>query len=97
MDDIYQLNQVQLNKKTKTIHEELADKGKESASINAIVFRGKTEHALKVPRFITYSNRVPEQLIITGPKWFSYTALAQFDPKNSRNTFLWKKYGMNLL
>ncbi|SFE14861.1 Type I phosphodiesterase / nucleotide pyrophosphatase [Paenibacillus algorifonticola] len=94
-DAIYQLNQVQLNKKTKTIHEELADKGKESASINAIVYRGKTEHALKVPRFITSSNRVPEQLIITGPKWFSYAALAQLDPKNSWNTLLWKKYGMN--
>ncbi|MDQ8733258.1 alkaline phosphatase family protein [Paenibacillus sp. LHD-38] len=95
MDAIYQLNQVQLNKKTKTIHEELADKGKESASINAIVFRGKTEHALKVPRFLTYSKRFPEQLKITGPKWFSYAALAQLNPKNSWNTFLWKKYGMN--
>ncbi|MDQ0060855.1 alkaline phosphatase family protein [Paenibacillus harenae] len=95
MDAIYQLNQVHLNKKTKTIHEELADKGKESASINAIVFRGKTEHALKVPRFLTFSNRVPEQMILTGPKWFSYAALAQLDPKNSWNTLLWKKYGMN--
>ncbi|MDY8047820.1 alkaline phosphatase family protein [Paenibacillus polymyxa] len=95
MDAIYQLNQVHLNKKTKTIHEELADKGKESASINAIVFRGRTEHDLKVPRFITNSNRVPEQLRITGPKWFSYATFAQLDPKNSWNTPLWKKFGMN--
>ncbi|MGW8443516.1 alkaline phosphatase family protein [Paenibacillus sp. S33] len=95
MDAIYQLNQVHLNKKTKTIHEELADKGKESASINAIVFRGRTEHDLKVPRFITNSNRVPEQLRITGPKWFSYATFAQLDPKNSWNTPPWKKFGMN--
>lgn len=61
LDAIYQLNQVHLNKKTKTIHEELADKGKESASINAVVFRGKTKHALKVPDFIANSNRVPEK------------------------------------
>ena len=95
MDAIYQLNQVQLNKKTKTIHEELAEKGKESASINAIVFRGKTEHLLNVPRFMTYSKRFPEQLKITGLKWFSYAAFAQLDPKNSWNTLMWKKYGMN--
>ncbi|KRE29680.1 alkaline phosphatase family protein [Paenibacillus sp. Soil522] len=95
MDAIYQLNQVQLNKKTKTIHEELAEKGKESASINAIVFRGKTEHILNVPRFMTYSKRFPEQLKITGPKWFSYAAFAQLDLKNSWNTLMWKKYGMN--
>ncbi|MGW8959389.1 alkaline phosphatase family protein [Paenibacillus sp. NPDC055715] len=95
MDAICQLNQVHLNKKTKTIHEELADKGKESASINAIVYRGRTEHVLKVPRFIANSNRVPEQLRITGPKWFSYATFAQLDPKNSWNTPPWKKFGMN--
>ncbi|MBE7900231.1 alkaline phosphatase family protein [Paenibacillus polymyxa] len=94
-DAIYQLNQVQLNKKTKTIHEALADKGKESASINAIVFRGRTEHSLKVPRFIANSNRVPEQVKITGPKWFSYATFAQLDPGNSWNTSPWKKLGMN--
>ncbi|WP_068503070.1 alkaline phosphatase family protein [Paenibacillus kribbensis] len=95
LDAIYQLNQVHLNKKTKTIHEELADKGKESASINAIVFRGKTKHALKVPDFIANSNRVPEKMIVTGPKWLSYAALAQLNPKNRWNTPLWKKFGMN--
>ncbi|MEC0235566.1 alkaline phosphatase family protein [Paenibacillus kribbensis] len=95
MDAIYQLNQVHLNKKTKTIHEELADKGKASASINAIVYRGRTEHVLKVPRFIANSSRVPEQLRITGPQWFSYATFAQLDPKNSLNTPPWKKFGMN--
>ncbi|MEK5237585.1 alkaline phosphatase family protein [Paenibacillus sp. FSL L8-0470] len=95
MDAVYQLNQVQLNKKTKTIHEELADKGKDSASINTVIFRGKTEHALTVPRWIAYSTRLPEQLKVTGPKWLSYAALARQDPKNERNTRIWKKLGMN--
>lgn len=94
-DAIYQLNQVQLNKETKTIHEELAEKGKDSASINAVIFRGKTEHTLTVPRLISFSKRLPEQLKITGPKWFSYAAFGQLDPKNDQNTRLWKKYGMN--
>ncbi|MGZ0043034.1 alkaline phosphatase family protein [Paenibacillus ottowii] len=95
MDAIYQLNQVHLNKKTKTLHEDLADKGRESASINAIVFRGNTKHALKVPDIIANSNRVPEQMTVTGPKWLSYAALAQLNPKNSWNTPVWKKFGMN--
>lgn len=94
-DAIYQLNQVQLNKETKTIHEELAEKGKDSASINAIVFRGITEHTLTVPRLISFSKDLPDQMKITGPKWFSYAAFAQLDPENDRNTHLWNKYGMN--
>nr|WP_235439659.1 alkaline phosphatase family protein [Paenibacillus sp. DMB20] len=81
MDAVYQLNQVQLNKKTKTIHEELAEKGKVSASVNAIVFRGNTKHTLNVPRWIAYSTRLPEHVNVTGPKWLSYAALAQQDPK----------------
>lgn len=95
MDAIHQLNQVHLSKKTKTIHEELANKGKESASINAIVYRGRTEHVLKVPRFISNSSRVPEQLKIKGPRWFSYATFTQLDPKNNWNTSPWKKFGMN--
>lgn len=95
MDAVYQLNHEQLNKETKTIHEVLAEQGKESASINAVVFRGKTEHTLKVPRMLALSKRVPDQMKITGPKWFSYAAFAQIDPNNDRNIRLWKKYGMN--
>lgn len=95
MDSIYQLNQIQLNKKIKTIHEELAEQGKDSASINAVVFRGKTKHTLKVPQSIAMSTRLPEQIKITGPRLLSYGALKQLDPDNVRNTYLWKKYGMN--
>lgn len=95
MDAIYQLNQVQLNKKTKTIHEELAEKGKNSASINAVVFRGNTPHALRVPQWVADSTSLPEQINVTGPKWLSYAALAQQDPNNILDTTAWKKYGMN--
>lgn len=95
MDAIYQLNQVQLNKKTKTIHEKLAEKGKDSASINAVVFRGKTEHTLHMPQWIADSTSLPEQIKVTGPKRLSYAALAQQDPNNILDTAVWKKYGMN--
>lgn len=95
MDAIYQLNQVQLNKKTKTIHEELDEKGKNSASINAVVFRGKTEHVLRMPQWVADFTSLPEQINVTGPKWLSYAALSQQDPKNIMDTTVWKKYGMN--
>jgi predicted AlkP superfamily pyrophosphatase or phosphodiesterase len=94
IDSVQQLNQVQLNKETKTIHEELAEKGKKSASINAIVFRGKTEHSLKVPGWISAATHMPDALNVTGPEWLSYAAFAQLDP-NNRHDRLWKKYGMN--
>ncbi|MBD2867573.1 alkaline phosphatase family protein [Paenibacillus arenilitoris] len=95
MDAVYQLNQVQLNKKTKTIHEELAEKGKDSASINAVVFRGKTEHTLNVPQMMAASTHLPKQIKVTGPKRLSYAALAQQDSNHILDTAVWKKYGMN--
>lgn len=95
MDAIYQLNQVQLNKQTKTIHEELADLGKESASINGVIFRGNTEHTLRLPQWIAKSSGLPEQLQVTGPKWLSYATLAQQDPAHNPNTRPWDKFGMN--
>lgn len=95
MDAVYQLNQVQLNKRTKTIHEQLAEQGKKSASINAIVFRGKTEHILRVPTLAAKGTSLPEQIKVTGPSLLSYAAFAQLDPKNSRNAQVWRKYGLN--
>lgn len=95
LDAVYQLNQVQLNKDAKTIHEELAQRGQKSASINAIVYRGNTEHLLTWPRFVQLTDRLPDQIKITGPRWFSYGALTQIDPDNKRNTRVWKQLGMN--
>lgn len=95
MDAVYHLNQEHLSKETKTIHEELADQGKDTASINGVIYRGRTEHVLKVPPFLKLAKDVPDQLRITGPKLFSYAALARLDPDNARNTYLWKKFGMN--
>ena len=95
IDSVYELNQNHLSKKTKTIHEELAEKGKHSASINAIIYRGKTEHSLHVPTYIEKSTRLPEEMRVKGPSLLSYAALAQLDPQNRRNARLWKKYGLN--
>ena len=48
-DVIYNLNQVHLNPNTKTIYEELADRGKTAGAVNFIIHRGRTEHTLTVP------------------------------------------------
>lgn len=94
-DAVYMLNQVHLNKRTKTIHEELAVQGKDSASVNAIIFRGKTKHTLNVPKWIANTTSLPEDVHVTGPKWLSYATLAQYNPENDENAPLWKKFGMN--
>jgi predicted AlkP superfamily pyrophosphatase or phosphodiesterase len=95
MDAVYELNQAHLNKDTKTIHEVLAGRGRESASINGIVYRGTTEHALKLPQFLQLSKLVPKHMTVMGPRWFSYASLAQIDPENDRNARPWRRFGMN--
>ncbi|MGN7469743.1 alkaline phosphatase family protein [Brevibacillus sp. SAFN-007a] len=95
LDAIQQLNQSQLNPQVQTIHEALAEQGKDSASINAIVWRGKTEHTLQIPHLIEIAAQLPEELRVTGPKLLSYAAFAQLDPNQKRHTRIWRKYGMN--
>ncbi|CAI8954356.1 putative AP superfamily protein [Brevibacillus sp. IT-7CA2] len=95
LDILHQLNLVQLNPHTKTVHEELAEKGKDTASINAILWRGKTPHSLQIPRFIDFGTRLPGELNVTGPKLMSYAAFAQLDPNQKSEKRMWRKYGMN--
>ncbi|WP_429844642.1 alkaline phosphatase family protein [Brevibacillus sp. FIR094] len=95
LDILHQLNLVQLNRDTKTIHEELAEKGKDTASINAILWRGKTPHTLQIPRLIDFGTRLPGELNVTGPKLMSYATFAQLDPNQKSEKRIWRKYGMN--
>ncbi|AWX59286.1 alkaline phosphatase family protein [Brevibacillus brevis] len=95
LDILHQLNLAQLNPHTKTIHEELAEKGKDTASINAILWRGKTPHSLQIPRLIDFGTRLPSEINVTGPKLMSYAAFAQLDPNQKSEKRIWRKYGMN--
>ncbi|AIQ13028.1 alkaline phosphatase family protein [Paenibacillus durus] len=94
-DSVYQLNQVQVSKKVKTIHEELADSGKHSASINAVIYRGRTERNLQVPQTMAKTTRLPEHYKVNTPELFSLAAFTHLNPENSLHTALWEKYGMN--
>ncbi|MFS0555377.1 alkaline phosphatase family protein [Brevibacillus sp. 179-C9.3 HS] len=95
LDILHQLNLVQLNPHTKTIHEELAEKGKDTASINGIIWRGKTAHTLQIPRLVEFSTRLPGEVNVNGPKLLSYATFAQLDPNQKSEKRIWRKYGMN--
>lgn len=94
LDILHQLNLVQLNPHTKTIHEELAEKGKVTASINGIIWRGKTAHTLQIPRLVEFSTRLPGEVNVNGPKLLSYAAFVQLDPNQKSEKRIWRKYGM---
>ncbi|MEF3303732.1 alkaline phosphatase family protein [Paenibacillus sp. GYB003] len=94
-DSVYQLNQVQLSKNVKTVHEELAESGKRSASINAVIFRGKTERGLRLPETMANMTRLPDRYNVTVPELFSLAMFARLNPENDRHTAAWEKYGMN--
>jgi predicted AlkP superfamily pyrophosphatase or phosphodiesterase len=93
-DIIYHLNAEHLSKEVKTIHEELADNGKSSASINALVYRGNTEHHLKLPKWLTFFTALDNNQKISGTDMFTYGALSQLSPWNRYNHF-WQRYGFN--
>lgn len=93
-DILYHLNENHLSKDIKTIHEELADNGKLSASINAYVYRGRNSHHLKLPKLVTFFKLFDHNPAIHGPKLFSYGALFRLNPSKRHNHF-WQKYGFN--
>ncbi|HBZ10846.1 MAG TPA: phosphodiesterase [Bacillus bacterium] len=94
-DSFYHLNHSHLSRDVKTIHEILAIKGLESASINALVYRGNEKQQLKLSKLLSKLDMMPESLQIETPALFSYGALAQFSPVNNQNTQLWERYGFN--
>ncbi|AMA72994.1 MULTISPECIES: alkaline phosphatase family protein [Aneurinibacillus] len=93
-DSLYNLNNVHLSRNVKTIHEELAAKGKASASVNALIYRGKTPHILHTSAMIPVDKTFPARLKTFGPEWFSLGVLSQIEP-DSRYHHAWKKFGFN--
>ncbi|WP_242281025.1 alkaline phosphatase family protein [Bacillus cereus group sp. BfR-BA-01347] len=93
-DIIYHLNNNHLSKEVKTIHEELAKNGKSSASINALIYRGNTEHRLKLPKLLTFFTSLDNYQKTNGANLFTYGALSKLSPWNRYNHF-WQAYGFN--
>lgn len=95
LDSVVHLNKNHLSKEVRTIHEELANRQLSSASINALIYRGSVQHRLNVPKLISMTNLLPNEIEINGPTLFSLGALSQYNPKNNRHKFVWDRMGVN--
>lgn len=91
-DSLYQFNNVDLSSNVETIHEVLDKSGKETASINSIIYRGNYEHILKIPKVLAKTTTLPEQYKTFGPKILSLGAFIRQDEKNSH---LFNRLGLN--
>ena len=81
-----------LSPKVKTIHEVLDKRGKQTASINSIIYRGNYEHTLKIPMVLAKTTAIPDQYKTFGPKMLSLGAFIRQDEKN---THLVNRLGLN--
>jgi len=95
LDGVVHLNKDHLSKEVQTIHEELANRELQSASINGLLYRGSFEHQLNVPKLITMTNLLPKDIEIKGPTILSLGALSQYNRENNRHKFVWSRMGVN--
>ncbi|MEK4230565.1 alkaline phosphatase family protein [Solibacillus sp. FSL H8-0538] len=95
LDSVVQLNKEHLSQNIKTIHEELAIRNLQSASINGLIYRGSHPHKLHVPKLISIANLLPKEIEMNGPTLLSLGTLSQYNPENDRNKFIWDRLGGN--
>ena len=95
LDSIIRLNSEHLSKNVQTIHEQLATRNIQSASINGLLYRGTVKHSLHVPKLISTTNLLPKKITMNGPTILSLGALSQYNPHNDRHKFAWKRMGLN--
>nr|WP_282597710.1 alkaline phosphatase family protein [Bacillus sp. REN3] len=81
-DVLYNLNNCHLNGEYKTIHEELADIGKQSASINTLMYRGSSNHRLKIPFLLSLLTGFPKSLEVKSARFFSYGLMSKIGSGN---------------
>ncbi|MDR0137793.1 alkaline phosphatase family protein [Metabacillus idriensis] len=81
-NSLYQFNNKDLSKNVKTIHEELDDRGKQTASINAVIYRGNYQHTLLVPKILSKTTSLPDKYKTNGPKILTLGDFINQDPKN---------------
>ncbi|MCJ8013613.1 alkaline phosphatase family protein [Paenibacillus sp. KQZ6P-2] len=75
-DALIRLNEKHLNPQTPTIFEELAQMGLTSGSINALVYRGSSDHELTFPLWIHMPTALPKSLNVKGPDLLAYGAFS---------------------
>lgn len=93
-DTLYNMNNKHISKNVKTIHEELGVRGKNSASINALVFRGLSPHQYKLPKWLNALTSLPKERHVNGTGIFTYGALKR-NSSSKRYQSIWKNFGFN--
>ncbi|MBE4909996.1 alkaline phosphatase family protein [Bacillus luteolus] len=93
-NSLYTLNNEHLSKGVKTIFEEFEAEGRSSAAINALIYRGDTEHTLTFPEVASLINILPKEIKTMGPPLLSYGKINQFDPEYTKLSS-WKNVGFN--
>jgi hypothetical protein len=94
VDIFYGLNHQHLSKQHKTIHEILKEKGMQSASINALLYRGDYPTQIKIPFLISFITGLKRQLDSYAPNTFSYGSMHKLSALKE-NSFFWQRYGFN--
>ncbi len=80
-DMYYNLNNVHLSQQVKTIHEELAEKGLDSASINAFVYRGNSQKQIQLPRMLQMLTDYDDPWEIRTSTLWSLGSFSKFSSK----------------
>ncbi|PLT35699.1 alkaline phosphatase family protein [Bacillus sp. V5-8f] len=93
-DFLFNLNEKHISHKVVTIHEELENRGRDSASINALVYRGNTAHPLNLPKILTTFTNIDKNRSAKASKLFSFGRFSKLHPSN-RYQYFWKKLGVN--
>ncbi|SDJ10079.1 alkaline phosphatase family protein [Salimicrobium halophilum] len=87
---LYELNNEHISRNVKTIHEEL----RETASINALVYRGRKQRYLHPPGSMTMTGILPPSIPTSGTHRFSFGALSRINPSKGHSHF-WQAFGFN--
>jgi predicted AlkP superfamily pyrophosphatase or phosphodiesterase len=70
-DAVIRLNRDHLNPEIPTVYEELAERGYTSGSLNGMVYRGKTDHILSFPPWLSGLTSLPSKVKVKGPDFLT--------------------------
>ncbi|MFC5467723.1 alkaline phosphatase family protein [Cohnella suwonensis] len=70
------LNGRHLNSRVSTIYEDLAGRGLTSGSVNGLIYRGTTEHTLRLPTAIHLPLKLQKEFKVKGPELLTFGSFA---------------------
>jgi hypothetical protein len=73
----------------------LAEQQIQAASLNGLIYRGKTPHKLHVPNLLSRMQLLPQELTMNGPELLTLGVLSQYNKDNDQHNYAWDRYGFN--